>query len=47
MKRDGEKMPPDDPEPRLRHVARSLQANSSRRSEAAFVWLRRIDSIVE
>ena len=28
MNSDGEKMPPDEPEPRLSEVASSLQANS-------------------
>src|SRR6516164_10636994 len=29
IKSEGEKIPPDEPEPRLRHVAASLQAKSS------------------
>ena len=39
MNSDGEKMPPDEPEPRLNDVASSLQAYSSNRNHAPLSWL--------
>ena len=47
MNSDGEKMPPDEPEPRLSEVASSLQTNSSASSQAdRRVWPGRIAWIV-
>src|SRR5579872_7072564 len=34
MNSEGEKMPPDDPEPRLKDVATSFETNSSARNQA-------------
>ena len=42
MNSDGEKMPPDEPEPRLTEVAKSLPANSSSSSPARSRWPSRI-----
>ena len=38
MKSDGEKIPPEAPEPRLTVVANSLQRNSNASSPAAVSW---------
>ena len=46
MKRDGEKMPPDDPEPKLIDVATALQTNNSASSHASEVCPVRMLSIV-
>ena len=42
MNSDGEKMPPDEPEPRLSEVASTLQTNSSASSQTPTVWPARI-----
>ena len=47
MKSEGEKIPPDDPEPRLSDVASSLHANSRSGSQAPDIWPSKIDWIVE
>ena len=46
MNSDGEKMPPDDPEPRLTEVAKILPANSNSSSPGAVRWPSRIAWIV-
>ena len=46
MNSDGEKMPPEEPEPRLSEVASSLQTNSSSRNQPIVSWPVRIAWIV-
>ena len=38
MNSDGEKIPPEEPEPRLTDVANSLQTKSSASSQARVSW---------
>jgi hypothetical protein len=38
MNSDGEKIPPDEPEPRLVVVANGLQTNNSANSQAVLSW---------
>ena len=42
MNSEGEKIPPEEPDPRLVDVASSLQTNSSANSQAAVSWPNRI-----
>ena len=39
MNNDGEKIPPDDPDPRLTEVASNLQTNRISRNPAPASWL--------